>query len=759
MRRRWSMSALCLLLVSSFVRSESQRVVLTGAAISNGSRAEIVARFVGALGSGASQAQETRSVLTSGQGSIDLAPGLWDIAVSSPGHWAPVERVEVNAGDRELRLRLWLGATLSGALSFPQGDKSPAEVTLVFSSAPGVDESRAVDKVSTVCPVNNGIWRCDVPAIPLDVQVRAKDCIPHYVWDLNVTPGREFSLGRVTLERGASLVGWVKRSDGGPVDGVQVSIAPMGGTDKGQTAPRFLPIAPVRATRRGFFQLKKLSGGDCWVTATTTELPPGILPVNIAADTETALHEPLILAGLSRLSVQVDPPLDPWGAAWSLKLVQVSEQPGAGHFSEEAAHGTADRSGKWSADRLSQGRYLLIVLKEQEGSWHTELIEVAGGVEQSVAVSIGLVTLRGRLRLGSSPLQATLWFGGKNGADRVDMHSDKDGVFEGLLSRTGSWIVDILATEPELQRRLEVEVPESSTPDIDITLPDTLLAGTTVDATGKPWPGARVTIHPLAEQMASSFDSADEEGHFEFRGMTPGPVQLWADGDADHTSGPVMFNVEQAGHAAPQTVTIREKLRLSGHVFSAGEPVGGATVTAVPGPEVVTSVRPVRTGQDGSFSVSVPYNTRTVDLRILAKGYVYKRLAISLPSPGPIRIALPVQGGRLVLEYPDPPNARNWSSPVLVAYHDGQWDYLGSLERWSSLNGESTDNPHLTVIPQVEAGDWAFCFVTPGKKRPGSPAEFPRGSCVSGTLLPGGELRLVVPSPPDQTTTRTSENR
>lgn len=742
-----SMLVLCLLLVSSSVRSESLRVVLTGAAIGDGSRAQLLARFVGSVGSARSQAQETSSVVTSGQGTIDLAPGLWDISISSPGHWAPVQRVEVGPGERELRLRLWFGATLSGALSLPQGDKSVAEVTLVFSSAPGVDESLAVEKVSTVCAVNNGIWRCDVPAIPLDVQVRTKDYIPYYAWDLKLGPGREVSLGRLALERGASLVGWVKRSDGGPVEGVQVQVAPMGGIDKGQMAPQFVPIPPVRTTHRGFFQLKKLSAGDCWVSATMTALPPATLPVNIATESETALHEPLVLAGLSRLSVQVDPPLDPWGAAWSLKLVQVRDQPGAGHFSEDVAHGTADRSGRWSAERLSQGRYLLIVQRAQEESWHTELIELAGGVEQSVPISISLVTLRGRVRLGSSPLQAALWFGGKNGAERFEMHSDEEGVFEGLLSRAGAWVVDIHAMDPELDRRLEVEVPESATPDVEITLPDTLLAGTTVDATGKPWPGARVVIRALAEQQASSLDTTDDEGHFEFRGMNPGAVQLWADGDAEHTSGPVMFNVEEAGHAAPQTVTIREKLRLSGHVFSAGHPVPGATVTAVPGPKVITSVRPVRTGQDGSFSVSVPHNTQTLDLRIQARGYVYKRLAVSLPSPGPIRVDLPAQSGRLVLDLPELANQRSWSSPVLVVYHEGQWDFFRSLENWSRLNGESTDNPHLMVIPQVEPGDWAFCFVTPGQDHPASPAELPRGACVSGTLLPGGELRLVVPSP------------
>jgi hypothetical protein len=81
-------------------------------------------------------------------------------------------------------------------------------------------------------------------------------------------------------------------------------------------------------------------------------------------------------------------------------------------------------------------------------------------------------------------------------------------------------------------------------------------------------------------------------------------------------------------------------------------------------------------------------------------------------------------------------------------HHDGAWVPLSELARWGRLNGEPAE-PGVIGVPLIHAGVYRVCAAAGGAEshelRAGTLSD-PR--CDEGTLWPGAELRLRVPSDP-----------
>jgi hypothetical protein len=108
-----------------------------------------------------------------------------------------------------------------------------------------------------------------------------------------------------------------------------------------------------------------------------------------------------------------------------------------------------------------------------------------------------LLTLHGTLKLGKEPLAARLWFGGRFGGLSVELESDSDGKFHGVLPKDGWWPIDVESSSPpfKLRTKAKVQALDHERASVDIVLPATHLFGRVVmDDTGRPAGHADVSL-------------------------------------------------------------------------------------------------------------------------------------------------------------------------------------------------------------------------------------------------------------------------
>jgi len=572
------------------------------------------------------------------------------------------------------------------------------------------------------------------------LRIKGEGLIPVYRWGVVVEEGKDRNLGNLKLQRGSSVAGWVALKSGDLSEQklrVELSqeISGLPGSREEYNRLRSLSLK-TEANDRGFFQFSGVSPGTYVVTASGEGFAParrGSIVVREGLQSE--ILEPLELDRPLELAVRFEPPLDPFGKPWQLRLLQ-SEV--AGELNEGIWNGTASAEGLWRLPGLAPGGYRLLVLGDADERWAARELQLDSG-RTSVDIQIPLVPVRGTVTLGKEPLAATLWFGGRRGARRIRMDSDEKGRYAGLLSEEGTWPLEIAAADRHLRLALdsvEVKVPSGkTTATLDIRVPDTRLSGEVVDSSNRRVPGALVSVF----RSGASQVATDDKGEFELRGLKPGIAGIEAE-DGPRTSGAVEVRIEEEHENPRLHLILQETLKVNGRVVSSRGPVPGAELTAFPALDQVgfaTAVSAV-TGPDGQFTLALHAGTSRIDLLVLAPSFALRMLPVLLQPGHPLEISVEQDGGTLVLEVPED----HATFPLLA--HAGTFTVPMLLQRWAVLQGSRKLPGHL-VLPNVEPGAYSLCIKASADLRQGKepPAD---GRCETGILPPLGELRLRLPA-------------
>lgn len=527
------------------------------------------------------------------------------------------------------------------------------------------------------------------------------------------------------------VVGRIELLTGGPLPkGCSVRLGPPAAAnpDRADTAKRLAELA-MEATPndQGFFEFKGVKPGIYALRAEHKEFAPAEeSPVVVRAGLETVLPRPLTLRPLAVITVQIDPPLDPYDRPWRLRLARETVTGGGSHA------GVADESGTWSQRGLPPGRWHLSVLGENEGIWANQTIEIDDS-DSFASIEVGAVAVEGRALQGEEPFRGALWFGGARGPRRVRFDLDENGKFSGILPEEGKWEVqaesraaglDRLTLQPvEVRRR-----PGQSKARIEIEVPDTRLEGRVVDEAGK---GVTANLLLIAERGGISLARTEGDGRFVLRGLPEGVVSLRAETD-DLASETQRVSLEDGSSPPELTVVVRGRTRIEGVVRSAEGPLAGAEVFVWPAISQNgggTLTRAV-TNPDGSFEAVLSGTAQTVDALAYALGYGLSLSRHTIPANGSLILVLDSASGRLEVQLP--PGEKEIPQD-LVLFCRGAFLPAVFLLRWGTFDSEMG----RLILPSAQAGEWTLCERF-------RPAQEPAGSgrCAQGTLFPGGNLAL-----------------
>lgn len=681
-----------------------------------------------------------------GLAELELVPGTesWLLRVASPGVWSEARHVE--AGGREtVHLHVWRESRAVGRWAVPRGEKGPDEVVWRLRPARqpgGTALPRCpVEELTVSCSTDEeGRFSCALPAGRWNLRAKARGWAAKHFWAVDLAPGQEVDLGRLELRRGATLVGEVTTIDG-PVhpQATRIELRPIAVRDQDPAARRELRALDARArvNEQGYFLFEDVPPGlyEVWAHQ------PGYSvaragPVEVRADLETTILQPLVLAPPTHLTVMVDPPRAPSGHPWRVHLDPTGQTTIA---VAEPVEGDTDAEGRWTSPALDPGEYLVRVA---DGAGNVLAVEgpfsFAGGEEPFLGVALDLAEISGEVRLGDEPFAAELWFGGRTGAPKVRVESDAEGKFEAVLPRDGRWEVDVFAPAVGISARgHEVEVEDGE--EVRIELPGTELAGSVVDAAGMPVVGAQVRVVRVGRGGPLAILS-DEEGGFLVRGIAPGTYSLEA--ISGNRSSPMEIAVVAKDAAPPPVRLVLEaRVDLRGRVLSAGGGVAGARVVALPvtADGSLAAASDVVTGVDGGFALRLPPSTSEALLVVMPLGFglTVERVA----AEGPLELR--VTAGEGIVRLP-PPDGRE-SGEVGLLLVRGEPVDVALLREWARLHGAEPAAAGGLAIPALPAGRYAYCsmsveeavLVVAGRARP--------TRCSSGLLTAAGELALPAP--------------
>lgn len=537
--------------------------------------------------------------------------GSWQFSLSSAECWAAPRRVDFDADPaREVAVQAWPKAEVSGVLRAPSHEELPSAVELELRRAPARGGRRALDPLGRVaCAVLEERFRCDVPQTDLDLRIAAEGFAPVYIWNLKVASARA-TLPAVSLERGASISGWVEDAGGDPVSGAKVQVVPQHVSEEaGRVSGIAAQTVTVSSNERGFFQVRSIPDGE-YAIAARTDARAVAAPreISIRQAREHSLAEPLVTESPARVQVQIDPPLTPDRQRWN---VQLSRAKLADRALERVASGSSDELGRWRAENIERGPYE-IALRDGTGAVVARQIYAVDRDSALIEIRVGEVPMEGRVRLGGKPIAAELKFSSATGSIRVV--SAADGTFAGWLPNEGPWTVQITPDEALQRVRTRVDVripPNEMRAQVPIDLPGGRIEGTVVDEESRPVANVEILVLKGTEIAANG--GSDGEGRFAIVGLEPGSVVLYAktrDLFSDHQPYTV-----SAASATEQTLVLRAPAERSGRLVRAsGAPVVGALIRYFRGDELLTTV----SGPTGAFTLALSPGVLDAEVVIVA---------------------------------------------------------------------------------------------------------------------------------------------
>jgi len=683
------------------------------------------------------------------------AGSAWLATPKIPGYWGRPVLIEARQEASLSRVAIELEALgkLSGRFVVPRGEALPRRLEIRLVSSPKTLRSRRPPRGSLTCPVGkDGSWVCEVPAAEVSVMISAEGYIPLYRWSLAVEPWQERALGKLPLRRGASLSGWVEVA-GGEIDSKTIRarlfrrVASGTGTLERTAIEGAAFEAPVRTS--GFFQFAGIPTGSYeLVVEQAAWAPARVRPILIETDEPVLLGEPVLLEPTLTLELRVSPARDWLDRPWSVAVRRPAE---AGLDSPPAPvfAGQSPEDGLITLPGQSPGVFRVTVSDSLGNKLANEEWVVTGPISATREVAVEVVPIRGTVSLGEEPLAATLHFGGRFGALRMEVETDARGAFAGVLPRAGRWRVDVEAFEPPVDTRVhaEVENRQGQVVTLEIRVPDTEVFGRVVDAGGSGVAGANVSAM-TSESVIRVSTSAD--GRFRFRGLPEGRSVLSAEvarAPRDVVSRPVAVEALTRVAVGPVELRLSETTELFGMAVSPGGPVPGAAIQLRAAE--VWMWETTSTDLEGRYRATLPATAERVHAVIAAPGYGLRTVEMPVPQ-GPLDLFLSREQGGLRLSLPVASEEVERSSLALTVFQEGVLLPFPVLTRWAESHGVRVQAGEPLSFPGLAPGHYRACL----SRRPAVlPWELSawmaaNGGCDEGFLTPGGELHLDLPELP-----------
>lgn len=688
----------------------------------------------------------------------------WQACAEIEGVWSPCALVNVTAGPEPIHqeLELWPTGRLTGRIRMPDEETSlPEYLEVAFQTPHTVGPTASIAQSTRDCAVSSeGAWVCELPATTLDISLRVSGFVPHRLWGLEVPRGKEHKLAALTLQRGASLAAWVRLdSDTGDVSESPARLFPFvphgPGISAAERAARTAAEAAV--LENGFLQLGPVDGGTYVVEVTHPGFAPAqVFPLELGRGQETFLRDPIVLHPPLAIEIAVSPPADWLGDPWTVSLQRASQL--SGSFSGGSGFRGVTTNGRVVVEKQSPGVFLLEILDSTGQSFFARPdVVVETAADASIHVELDLVTIHGELTLGDEPVEGTLWFGGRRGAPRVEIPSDADGEFAGVLPKSGWWPLEVEAPRHELSVKTRVEVRPDSDGEafLPIELPDTELFGRVVDESGQPASGARVL---LSHSLGSATTETDTTGAFSFRAFEAGPASLRAQArtpEGTASSQSVALPVAESVPLEPVELQLTRSRKIQGRVVSAGGvPVAGALVDlSTISPPSAALLRSARTDPEGAFTGEVHPEATMLRAVLSPPGYALQ--VQSVPPGDPLVLTASPEHGTLIVHL-GPESLHEQSAPQrLVVLADGHELPTPRLRGWAQGHGVTwpADGTSLEV-PRIAPGNYRACLARTDRLIQSALAEGDWRTglerCDEGFLSQGGTLTLQVPITRDQ---------
>lgn len=661
------------------------------------------------------------------------------VTCSAAGFWCEQRTTAMTGPESQVQVRLWPTGRVAGRIQMPAREPLPAATLVSFMLLPGEQGPEG----DVRCPVvEDARWTCEVPSGTRNLRVRSEGFVSHFFWARQVSRTAVLDLGTMQLERGASLVGWVERDDGKAIaPGTRVEIepaasqAPLGPQDKSRAGAM---VAPVPVDQKGFFHVTGVRPGTVRVAAKAgggaSSRP---VAVTLIDNQEVRLRDSLVLSLPVSIDLVVDPPVGPTEEAWRVELIDADV---GRSISALVAAKPCATDGSVSIAGLRPGTYWLRVLDARRQKWWAGEVEaVRDG--PPVYVQVELVRVRGLVTLGDDGIAASIWFGGQHGAKQVQLASDEDGRFEGILPSSGAWEVDVVAEAAGVRRTFDaVDVRPAGkdrVAEVKLVVPDTRLEGLAVDADGR-GTKALITCKGLTGQGGNAYLRSEADGTFVLRGLDAGTVMLNAATAAGESDWAVIAIEE--GSTPPRVVLrLQPRRELRGRVVSGSSGVAAAKVHAYAAQGgVAYPTWSAQTDVDGRFALKVRPG-HLVPVVIEAPGFARRTLLLTADSEKELAIPVEQSSGTLVVQAAEPLDE-------LVVVHNGFFEAFLMFAAWGERNGGSGPRPGGTEMPGLEAGDYKVCRLTSVAQAAGS-APIPEAACAGGFLAVGGRLQLKLMGP------------
>jgi hypothetical protein len=655
---------------------------------------------------------------------VDLKAGTWSIEARADGWWSRKQFFAIDGSPARLTIDLWRSGMMAGRIEMSDHSALPASVTCRF--APSGDDDRAPEG-EVVCPVDNGAFRCTVPAIVLDARVRSEHCIADYKSNVDVKPSATTHAGTIHLARGASLAGRVEIAAGVSTryDRIHVSATPAK-LDPAADRPRFAAQV-ARVNDRGEFHFDGLPPGEYEVVASAERLSSPTAHVTVLATAFAELQHPLRIDAPQTITIALDPPLDPQGKPWH---VQITRSINAQVY-EPVASGTVPSNGVWMSAPLHANRYAISIGTDSGGNWKRESIDLG---DRPVRLDLKLTgrDINGTVTLGGKPVVAELSLAPDDTAIEVTLTSDAEGKFSGAAPAIEGkqWTIVVDVEEPRIKRAFHVPADELSRLKLDI--PTNVLTGSVVDREGKPASPATVNVWAGNDDDAALIQAkVAKDGSFMFVGLSAGTYRVDATAFLRRSAAQ---RIDLGGDREIRLV-IDDEQKVVGRVVSDFGPVAGATVMLFPTDVPMPGIPFNETNAAGEFTTALPAGAKEIDVAAAAPGFDFRIVHTRLQDGMMLNIKVDQRGGTLTIPVPRGP-----THPFLV--HSGAVvpAEIAASQTPSQQLTSAEGERHL-VLNAMEPGVYAICSLRPDEVpalRAGAVDR--KARCVDGFLAPYSSL-------------------
>jgi len=500
-----------------------------------------------------------------------------------------------------------------------------------------------------------------------------------------------------------------------------------------------------RTSKEGFFQFTNVEPGRYRLELSSAGHPTRYLSVEVAENAEVHLSQIQLMAFV-RVQVVIDPPLSPTGGRWNV-TIRPDERSDAKDAGTTAA---ATPDGKATFVRVPPGG-LEVIVGAREGE-RLAYIHEAVTEDRRIDVSIPLVTVKGKVRRGSSPLPKAGVTIETGEGDAARFETDEKGSFLGTMRRPDpldpTIALQVLESGQDTPRVMSYELrdPTADPLDLDVDLGGARVWGTVIDPRGVRAADADVS----AEADNLSYHArakTNSDGEFDFLGVPPGKVLLRAT-HPQGSSPKVGVVVSDDQPSSPLILELSPWQDLTGIVLSSvGAPVAGAQL------KILTDTaerKMATTNEKGEFSARVSTSSSLSVVTVFAPSQLLWSTCIAIPRDDRAVLRMPpLPGGSLSLvKYKN--ESQPQTSPPLQPFLVTETGGLLSNSDLVSWRRAMTGQPGSSIdVPGVASQSYGLVWQPYDMSLLVSAACSGQLSVVAqwGYLPPGGELRIDTARP------------